>query len=64
MARSPFDPLTFIPTAEAIRAKLHEAEVLAHRLRILLAVAEQLRLPLVSGADVPQPVVREGAPRG
>ena len=55
MARHPFDPLHFIPSPEAIRAKLRETETLAQRLRILLEVAERLRLPLTTGDELPAP---------
>jgi len=47
MVRKAFDPLTVIPSAAAIRAKLAETERLDARLRILLALAERLEEPLV-----------------
>ena len=64
MARQPFDPLHFIPSPEAIRAKLRETETLAERLRILLEVAERLHLPLITGDDLPQPAARKAVARG
>ncbi len=43
--KKPYDPLVMIPPPEAIRARLIEAEALAHRFRILLDLAERLRQP-------------------
>jgi len=48
MVRKAFDPLTVIPSAAAIRAKLAETARLAARLRILLAAAERLEEPSVA----------------
>ncbi|MCE9568159.1 MAG: hypothetical protein K8U57_39655 [Planctomycetes bacterium] len=53
MARKAFDPLQFVPSPEAIREQLTETETLAQRLRILLDVAERLRLPLTTGDTLP-----------
>jgi hypothetical protein len=41
MPRQP-DPLTFIPTADAVRRSLMETEERARKQRILLNVAEQV----------------------
>jgi hypothetical protein len=38
----PSDPLTFIPSADAIRRSLSETEDRARKLRILLDVAEKI----------------------
>lgn len=64
MARRSYDPLDCIPSADVLRAKLREAETFAERLRILLAVAERLQLPLTTGADLPQPAARKTVDRG
>jgi hypothetical protein len=53
MPRQQFDPLSLIPTPEAIRERLAETETLAQKLRILLEVAERLRLPLTTGDKLP-----------
>ena len=41
-SKQPFDPLTYLPSAEAIRQRLQETKQLARRLTILLRVAEQI----------------------
>lgn len=41
MAR-PFDPLTFIPSADVLRRRVTETQNLADRFRILLDVAEKI----------------------
>ena len=64
MPRRPYDPLRFVPSLEAIRAKLCETEALAERLRILLELAERLQFPLTTGHDLPRPAAREGVARG
>jgi hypothetical protein len=51
--KQPFNPLSLIPSPEAIQKRLAETEVLAERLRILLEVAERLRLPLTTGDKLP-----------
>lgn len=43
MPKQSFDPLTFLPSPEAIQKRLDETEVLARRLRILLQVAAAVR---------------------
>jgi hypothetical protein len=44
MPRKEYDPLALIPSPEAIRQRLSQTLVLAEKLRILLEVAERLRL--------------------
>ena len=53
MSRKPYDPLAVIPSPEAIRERLIQTLTQAERLRILLDLAERLRLPLVSASDLP-----------
>ena len=55
MASKSYDPLAFIPSAAVIRSELEKTERLAHRLRILLDLAEKLNLPLVTGDEVEGP---------
>ena len=42
MARRTYDPLGCIPAPDAVRDKLTETLTLAERLRILLALSEQI----------------------
>ena len=63
MSRHPFNPLDSIPSVDSIRDKLCQTELLAQRLRILLALAEQLRLPLTT-ADQIAPPIETVVPRG
>jgi hypothetical protein len=42
MARRIYDPLSHIPSAEAVEQALREAEAKAERLRILLRVAREI----------------------
>jgi len=51
MARRSFDPLALIPSANVIREKLRETELLAARLRIMLDLAERLERPAGAGAS-------------
>jgi hypothetical protein len=44
MSRKPYDPLAVIPSPEAVRERLSQTLVLAEKFRILLEVAERLRL--------------------
>ena len=44
MPRKEYDPLAMLPSPEAIRERLTRTLALAKRLRILLDVAERLRL--------------------
>lgn len=60
MPRKPYDPLAWVPSPEAIRARLTEVQTLADRLRILLELAERLRLPLTTAERLPAPAPREG----
>jgi hypothetical protein len=60
MQRS-FDPLSFIPSPEAIRKHLADAEGLARRLRILLKVAERIEATTTKQADRPRLPGRKGA---
>lgn len=48
-----YDPLAMIPSPEAIRIRLTQAETLAERLRILLDLAERLQLPLATADQLP-----------
>ena len=48
LSRKPYDPLTLVPSPEAIRERLTETLTLAERLRILLDLAERLRLPVTT----------------
>jgi hypothetical protein len=57
MRRTPYDPLTHIPSPDVVRRHLAETEDLARRLRILLQVSEAVREPQRSD-DVGQ---RQGA---
>jgi hypothetical protein len=43
MSRKESDPLSFIPSPDAIRRRLTQTERLATRLRILLRVSEEIR---------------------
>jgi hypothetical protein len=57
MPRKCFDPLTFIPSPEAIQRHLEETESLAVRLRILLQVAQDIRTaipPIKRGHQSPE----------
>jgi hypothetical protein len=40
-----FDPLSYIPSPEAIQRHLQETELLASRLRLLLRVSKRLNPP-------------------
>jgi len=51
--RKPFDPLAMIPPPDAIRERLVETETLAARLRVLLDLAERLRLPVTTADQLP-----------
>lgn len=42
MQRKPFDPLTYIPSAQTVEKHLRETEQLAERLRVLLRVAQEI----------------------
>lgn len=42
MSKKPYDPLSYLPSAEAVRQRLTQTERLAKRLRILLRVAEEI----------------------
>lgn len=53
MPRTEYDPLAMIPSPDAIRKRLEQTERLADRLRILLDVADRIRLPLVSASELP-----------
>ncbi len=64
MAHKPYDPLAVIPSPDAVRERLADAETLAARLRILLDVAERLHLPLAPASDLPAPATRKGVPDG
>jgi hypothetical protein len=58
-----FDPLTFIPSAAAVRKQLCETERLAERLRVLLQVAERIEaVGEPTQADSPAPA--DGGARG
>lgn len=46
MARRSYDPLTVLPSPDAIRDRLREAQALVGRLTVLLAVAEVIRDPM------------------
>lgn len=64
MARKPYDPLAVIPSPDAVRERLADAETLAARLRILLELAERLRLPLAPACGIPAPADRRGVSDG
>jgi hypothetical protein len=51
--KQPFNPLNLIPSPEAIQKRLTETEALVERLRILLEVAERLRMPPATGDKLP-----------
>ena len=61
MPRTPYDPLTCIPSPDAIRSKVVETETLLQRLRVLLQLAEDLQLPLTTGNTIGTPI---GKPMG
>ena len=61
MPRTPYDPLTCIPSPDAIRSKVVETETLLQRLRVLLQLAEDLQLPLTTGNTI---VSTAGKPKG
>jgi hypothetical protein len=44
MPRKEYDPISRIPSPEAVRGRLSQTLALARKLRILLKVAERLRL--------------------
>jgi len=58
MARKPYDPLVCIPSPSVVRTKLHETEMLAKRLRILLDLSERVHEPL----NAPVVLVSETTP--
>ena len=64
MSRRNYDPLDCIPSADVVRAKLEETLSLAQRLRILLDLAERLRLPLAKGSDLVTTADRPEVARG
>jgi len=59
--RHSFDPLTFIPSPDAIRKHLAQAECLVKRLRVLLRVAERIAPTRKEQVDNRQPTSRKGA---
>ncbi|HYT93012.1 MAG TPA: hypothetical protein VEL76_30120 [Gemmataceae bacterium] len=42
MRSKPFDPLSYIPSPQTVQRHLDQTEALAHRLRILLKVAQEV----------------------
>ena len=66
MAR-PFDPLTFIPSADVLRRRVSETEALADRFRILLDVAERIERtapPADAGRGERRPLPLAAAAKG
>ena len=59
--RRSFDPLTLIPSPEAIRKHLTDAEGLARRLRVLLRVAVRIAAVANKQADKPRLPQERGA---
>ena len=55
----PYDPLTFIPSPEAIRSRLLETRELASRLETLLELSERLRLPITTADRISPQVIRK-----
>lgn len=55
MARRQYDPLDWVPSPDIVRQKLLETESLADRLRVLLDLAERLRLPVTTGDKLVAP---------
>lgn len=48
--RRPFDPLSHLPSEEAVRKRLEETELQAHRLRLLLAAVRAANAPFPKSA--------------
>ena len=51
MPRKPYDPLSTIPSPEAVRERLAQTLALAEKLRVLLELSERLRLADATAAD-------------
>lgn len=54
-----FDPLTFIPSPDAIRRRLREAEQLASRLKILLDTSERITIAEDDPTELALPAAKE-----
>jgi hypothetical protein len=65
MPQKVYDPLAFVPSPEAVRERLRQAETLVERLRILLDLAERLQRPSATADRVPTTGDKpKGADRG
>jgi hypothetical protein len=64
LPRKEYDPLAVIPSPEAVRERLSQTLVLAEKFRILLEVAERLRLADTTADRLPLDTQPKGGNRG